>query len=153
MEPCWLSLGLALSLTTGLLVTDASGNPYRGITTSNVFRLRPAQRQEGFPPPAPLPQVRPTGVTTILEDKRALLRVSYPARPPEPAREVSCILTVGQREGPIEVLAIDEKAGSIKINNSGTVMVLTLAGDSPRPHGRPPAVPPLVPIQPNVSRE
>ena len=53
--------------------------------------------------------------------------------PPEPAKELSCILTVGQREGPIEVLEIDERAGSVTVNNSGTVQVLTLQQDSPRP--------------------
>jgi hypothetical protein len=75
--------------------------------------------------------VIPVGITTF-GDKRALLKVKFPARPPEPAREVSCILTVGQREGPIEVLEIDESAGSVRINNSGTEMVLTLAQDGPR---------------------
>ena len=74
----------------------------------------------------------PVGITTILGDKRVLLRVKFPAQPPEPAREASCILTVGQREGPIEVLKIDEIAGSVEINNSGAVMVLTLARDGPK---------------------
>ncbi len=36
------------------------------------------------------------------------------------------------KEGPIEVLKIDETAGSVEINNSGTVMVVTLAQDGPK---------------------
>jgi hypothetical protein len=95
----------------------------------------------------------PVGITTILHDKRALLKVYFPARPPEPAKEVSCILTPGQREGPIEVLAIDETTGSVKVNNSGTEMVLNLARDGPRhedtppPGAPPPPAPPPRPIQ------
>jgi hypothetical protein len=69
----------------------------------------------------------------MLGDRRALLKVSLPALPPEPAKEFSCILTVGQREGPVEVLEIDERAGSVRVNNSGTVAVLTLEQEGPRP--------------------
>jgi hypothetical protein len=100
-----------------------------------------------------LPKVTPVGITTIL-GKRVLLKVQFLSQPPEPAKEVSCILTPGQREGPIEVLAIDETTGSIKVNNSGTEMVLNLDRDGPRqqsaapPAGAspPPGLPPR-PIQ------
>ena len=40
-------------------------------------------------------------------------------------------MSEGQRAGPIEVLQINEKAGSVKVNNSGTVMVLTFEKDGP----------------------
>jgi hypothetical protein len=87
-------------------------------------------------------------------DKRALLKVYLPANPPEPAKEVSCILAVGQREGPIEVLEIDEVAGTVKVNNSDTVsnshavMVLTFEKESPRPQPPPlpRGLPPLPPL-------
>jgi hypothetical protein len=131
--PARLLSGLALSLSATLLVTDAPGNPYLVIAGRNVFALQPPQPKGPAQQPAPLPKVMTVGITTILLDKRVLLRVCFPPRLPEPAKEVSCILAVGQREGPIEVLAIDETAGSVKINNSGTIMVLTLDRDSPRP--------------------
>jgi hypothetical protein len=38
-------------------------------------------------------------------------------------------LTVGQREGEIEVLDIDEKAGSVKVSNSGAILTLTFEKD------------------------
>ena len=60
------------------------------------------------------------GITTILQEKRALLKVEFPAQPSEPAKELSCIVAVGQRVGPIEILAIDETAGTVRVNNSGT---------------------------------
>lgn len=134
---------LGLSLGAKALVAETSGNPYLGIAGSNVFRLKPPQRQGTDLPPAPLPRAKAVGITTILRAKLALLKVYLPAIPPEPAKEFSCILTVGQREGPIEVLEIDEMAGSVKVNNSGTVMMLTLEKGSPRPQN-----PPLLPEPP-----
>ena len=136
-----------LSLSASLLVTETSGNPYLVITGRNVFDLRPQQTPVPTVPEVLLPKVTPLGITTILPGKRVLLKVYFPSRPPEPAKEVSCILTVGQREGPIEVLAIDETAASVKVNNSGTIMVLTLDRDSPRPQPSPlPPGPPPRPI-------
>jgi hypothetical protein len=128
----WLWSSLVLCLGATALVADTPEHAYAGIAVGNVFRLRPPPRQEAGAPPAPLPGVTPVGVTTILGDKRVLLKVHIPARPPEPVKELSCILTVGQRVGPIEILEIDETAGSVKVNNSGTVVVLTLAKDGPR---------------------
>ena len=128
----WLLSGLLLSLSTRLLMAAPAGSPFQVITERNVFALRPAPPWGTDLPPAPLPKVVPVGITTIVGLKQALLRVCMPARPPEPAKEVSCILTVGQREGPIEVLAIDEATGSIEVNNSGTIIVLSLDRDSPR---------------------
>jgi hypothetical protein len=128
----WLWSSLVFCLGATALIADTPRHAYVGIAVGNVFRLRPPPRQEAGTPPAPLPGVTPVGITTILGDKRVLLKLRFPARPPEPAKEASCILTVGQREGPIEVLEIDETAGSVKVNNSGTVVVLTLAKDGPR---------------------
>jgi hypothetical protein len=117
------------------LVAQTSGSPYLRIAARNVFGLVPAKRLATDLPPAPLTRVRIVGITTMLGDKRALLKVYLPAIPPEPAKEVSCILTTGQREGPIEVLEIDERVGSVTVNNAGTVMVLGLQQDGPRPQG------------------
>lgn len=144
----WLLSALVLCLGATALVADTPGHAYAVIPDGNVFGLRPPPRQEAATPPAPLPGVTPVGITTILGDKRVLLKVRLPARPPEPAKEASCILTVGQREGPIEVLEIDETAGSVKVNNSGTVMVLTLGKDGPRQSTVPLAPgPPPPPVQ------
>jgi len=129
--PTWLLVALGLSLGANALVAETSGNPYLGIAGSNVFRLKPPHPPGTDLPPPPLPRVKAVGITTILGDKLALLKVRLPAMPPQPAQEVSCILTVGQREGPVKVLEIDELAGGVKVNNSGTVMVLRLERDSP----------------------
>jgi hypothetical protein len=144
--PSWLLVALGLSLSTPALVAETAGHPYLGIAGSNVFRLKAPQ-----PPPPPLQSVPLTraklvGITT-LGDKRALLKVYLPANPPEPAKEISCILAAGQRDGPIEVLEIDEVAGTVKVNNSDTVMVLTFEKESPRPQtlALPRDLPPMSP--------
>jgi hypothetical protein len=121
----------------------ASAN-YDSIVARNVFALKPPPQapdpELNKPPP---PKITPTGITTILGNKRALFKVQMPARPPEPAKEQAFILTEGQREGQIEVLEIDEKAGSIKFNNFGTIVTLTLDKDGAKlPNTPAPAVPP-----------
>jgi hypothetical protein len=136
----------ALISTVGIVFTCATAwaitadNPYQGIVDRNVFGLRappppPDPNEVNKPQP---PKITPTGLTTILGNKRVLFKVQQPARPPEPAKEQSFIMTEGQREGQIEVLEIDEKAGSIKFNNYGTVVTLTLEKDGPKQSNTPP---------------
>src|SRR6266404_578456 len=127
-----------LAICTGALGVSAD-NVYRGIIDRNVFGLKspppPADPEANKPPP---PKIIPTGITTILGGKRALFKVQMPAHPPEPAKEQSFIMTEGQREGQIEVLEIDEKAGSIKLNDYGTVVTLSLEKDGAKPQPGPP---------------
>jgi hypothetical protein len=119
-----------LSMGTKGLVAEVAANPYQGIVERNVFALKPPPRPEdALPPPQPPPKITLTGITTILGNKRALLKQQVPAKPPAPAREESYILTEGQREGDVEVLAIDEEAGTVKVNNHGTVQELSFDKD------------------------
>jgi hypothetical protein len=132
------------------IVPDVSSSQYQGISERNVFGLRPPPTQPSpTNTPVALPKIVLTGITTILDSKRALMKVA-PAngKQVEPGKELSLILTEGQREGEIEVLQIDEKAGSVKVNNSGTVMVLTFEKDGAKlPATAPvPGIPGTVPI-------
>ncbi len=120
--------GLALCMAVGAVTTESGDNPYQTIVDRNVFALKP-------PPPPPNPEDNKpppskntlTGITTILCRKLALMKTPPPpAKPGEQAKtEGSYILAPGQREGEIEVLEIDEIAGSVKVNNGGTVETLT----------------------------
>src|SRR5207249_3040854 len=83
---------------------------------------------EGVKRPDP-PKITLTGITDILGKKQALMNVAMPAKPPEPAKQQSFIIAMGQRDGDIEVLDIDEKIGSVKLNNFGTEMLLTMEKD------------------------
>ena len=111
--------GLALCTPGNAVIGDATGNLYQGIVDRNVFGLKPPP-----PPPdpestePPPPKVFLTGITTILGSKRALLKMTPPAKPGEPAREQSFTLREGQRDGDIEVLEINEKVGAVKIKGS-----------------------------------
>ena len=138
--PAWLWLPLAFRLGATALVADVSAGPYQAITSRNVFGLTAARIEPPQPQRAPLPKVDLVGISTF-GDKRALLNVHLPANPPEPARLIACILKVGQREGPITVLEIDEVAGSVKVDNSGTVMTVVF-GRTPSPRS-PPDLPSL----------
>ena len=144
-----LSSTLVLGATARATVADTSLSPYQGIAASNVFRLNPLGVSLPDPPAAPLPRVTLAGITTFSDRRIALLKVRMPASPGQQAREVSCILSEGQRAGPIEVLQINEKAGSVKVNNSGTVIVLTFEKDGPVLRNIPlPPAPPPVPFEP-----
>jgi hypothetical protein len=115
-----------------------TGNPYQGIVDRNVFGLKP--------PPLPgkpeekkadLPPITLTGITTILGNKRALMTMQAPGKPPQ-----SFIVPEGQREGDLEVLEIDEKAGTVKLNQSGTTVTLSFEKNGPKlPASVPAALP------------
>ncbi len=133
---------------------DASGSPYQSVVERNVFGLKP-------PPPPPDPEANKPpppkmflqGITTFGGTKRALLKTQMPAKPGEPPKgEQSFVLAEGQREGDIEVLEIDAKGGTVKVNDFGTITTLDfehngiktvaaapVAGAAPRPAGGLPA--------------
>jgi hypothetical protein len=135
--------GLALCTTGNAVGGDSPGNPYQGIVDRNVFGLKPPP-----PPPdpestkPPPPKVFLTGITTILGNKRALLKMTPPAKPGEPAKEQSFTLAEGQREGDIEVLEINEKAGTVKVNNYGTITSLDFENNGVKVAGGPPPAAP-----------
>ena len=132
------------------LAVQASGSPYQGIVDRNVFGLKPP------PPPTPPedqnkvppPNIKLQGITTLLGNKRALMKVMMPAKPGVKAEEQSFILAQGQRDGDIEVLEIDDKAGTVKVNNFGTITNLSfknngvVIANSPPPTPGMPGAPP-----------
>jgi len=104
-------------------------NTYQQIPERNVFGLKAAPVIQP-PTNAPnIPKLIPQGVTTILGNRLAIFKAQYTAKPPDAAKEVTMMLAEGQSEGGIEVLQIDANSGSIKFNNQGTVMLLTLDKD------------------------
>jgi hypothetical protein len=115
------------------ITTETTENPYQSIVDRNVFSLKPP------PPPAdttsekkaPALKITLTGITTILGNKRVLMKTAPPpAKPGEsPKTDQSYILTEGQREGEIEVIEINDKAGSVKVNNAGIEQTLTFEKD------------------------
>ncbi len=138
-----LAGGLAASGPVGAVPADPADSPYQTIVDRNVFSLKP-------PPPPPSaednkPQavkITLTGITTILGNKRVLMKSpAPPGKPGEPAKpELSYILTEGQREGDIEVIEIDDKGGNVKLKNAGTIVTLNIDKDGPKLPSTPPPV-------------
>ncbi len=124
-------------------VPERSPNDYEEIPRQNIFRLKaPDPPPKTEPEQPPRPKVILTGITTILENKRALMKVEpLPGKPGQDTKERSLILTEGQRDGDVEVLQIDDKAGAVKINHAGEVMTLTFDKDGPKLPNSPASAP------------
>jgi hypothetical protein len=144
----------ALCAAANAVTADSSGSPYQSVVERNVFGLKP-------PPPPPDPEANKPpppkmflqGITTFGGIKRALLKTQMPAKPGEPPKgEQSFVLAEGQRDGDIEVLEIDAKGGTVKVNDFGTIATLDfehngiktvtaapVAGAAPHPVGGFPA--------------
>src|SRR5262249_475322 len=138
--------GLAFCAATNAVTTDNADNPYQNIVDRNVFSLKPpptpADPAETSKPTAL--KITLTGITTILGTKPVLMTTAAPQPKPGEATktEQSYILTEGQRDGEIEVLEIDEKVGSVKVKNAGTLQTLTFEKDGAKlPATVAPAVP------------
>lgn len=131
--------GLALCMAANAVTSDSSGTPYQGIVERNVFGLKapppPPDPEANKPPP---PKILLQGITTILGNKRALFKVAMPPKAGEPAKgEQSFILVEGQRDGDIEVLEIDAVAGTVKVNNYGTITSLNFKDNGITPPAAP----------------
>jgi hypothetical protein len=131
-----------LSAPVRAIVRDAEPHAYESIPARNIFGLKPVEQAQVTNPPPVLPRLILTGITTILGNKRVLMKALPPAGSHGSTnKEESLILTEGQREGAVEVLAIDEKAGRVRVNNSGTEMTLTFEKDGVKLASTPPPAP------------
>jgi hypothetical protein len=163
----WMAGSLAFCMGAQAVTSENTENPYQSIVDRNVFSLKPAPAPVD-PAEANKPQtlkITLTGITTILGNKRVLMKTAPPQGKPgeAPKTEQSYILTEGQREGDIEVIEINEKLGSVKVSNGGAVQTLTFEKDgaklpatpAPAAPGAPPpngAVPiPGLPVRPGVA--
>lgn len=137
----------ALVLAAGLCAGLAQGktNPYLSISERNPFALKdpppPAPPpQEQPPPPPPAATIKLTGITTILSKTKALLEITEPGEkaPFKP------IMEVGDKQGAIELLAIDVDKGEVRIRNGDSETnvafeVASLAPETPPPPPNPAA--------------
>lgn len=125
---------LLIAASVFAMAPNRAFNDYDGIVSRNLFNLREPLTK--IPEPitnAPPMNLNLTGITTMLGYKLAMLRTHPPPKPGTPPTDQTLTLTEGQREGDIEVLQIDEKAGRVKVNNGGTIMTLTFEKDGLKP--------------------
>jgi len=135
-------VGVAFATGVQAVVPGSTGQNYNAIAQRNLFGLKePPPRQEPPPTPPPaLPKVILTGLTDILGFQVAFLKVQYPAKPGEPAKEQSLTLKEGERDGDIEVVDIDLRAETVQVKNSGTLMPVTFDKLPPTPAPAPATV-------------
>jgi len=149
MTPIKCVVLAAMAVTCGSVVSslwaDARPNPYSSIADRNPFGIKPPPPPPVVTPPevvAPQAKVVLTGVTSMFGPPRALLEIteSEPGKGPVVSKR---ILREGDRDGSIEVLAIDVGNTSVRIRN-GTVetnIVFAEAKTGPTGPGTPGAFP------------
>ena len=118
-----LVAGLVLSTSARGGPGNSPGNPYNGIVDRNLFALKPPPVSRlPEPPKPPKPTVHVDGIMSILGRKQVLGKVLVP-----PNQIKSFMLSEGERLDEVEVLAIDEKGGSVKFNIRGDEQVVSLS--------------------------
>ena len=129
-----LASGLVLGTSGWGVTTDAPGNPYQSIVERNIFALKPApspeDKDKASPKVSPAP-IELQGITSMFGRQQVLFSAAMPgSKPGEPPKKTPMVLSVGEREGEIEVLEINEAEGTVKFNNHGTEEIKDLAKDS-----------------------
>jgi hypothetical protein len=134
-------------VVNGLAATTPT--PYRNIIERNIFALKP-------PPPAPAavepekprPKIILTGITTILGDKRVLMKVApTPGAPGDSPKEQLYILAEGQEAAGIRVLEVSITENIVKLSNGGVIELLKLDETPWRPPPPPPLPPAVLPVK------
>jgi len=75
-------------------------------------------------PEPPLPKITLTGITTVTGVARALLKMPPLSGSAGPAGERFFNLRLGERDGDLEVLEINEKSGTVVVAYSGRMLTL-----------------------------
>jgi hypothetical protein len=121
-------LASGLVLNAGARADDGvlPNNPYAPIVVRNVFDLNPPPPADAGQPADPPPKITPNGIMSIFGQLQVLFKVAGTAKPGQPAKDESYILSEGQRQDEIEVIQIDEKNSLVTFNNHGIVQELPL---------------------------
>jgi hypothetical protein len=126
-------LASGLVLNAGARADDGvlPNNPYAPIVVRNVFDLNPPPPADAGQPADPPPKITPNGIMSIFGQLQVLFKVAGTAKPGQPAKDESYILSEGQRQDEIEVIQIDEKNSLVTFNNHGIVQELPLVKANP----------------------
>lgn len=156
MAACLIGAAALVIPATGFC--SGTADAYQGIVARNVFdvhELPPAPPPDPMANRPPPPNIKLQGLTDILGRKMVIMKVQLPGgKPGQGGKDEAFTLTEGQRQGEIEVLAIDVAAGTVKVNNYGVITNLSLeengeklaAGPvAPPPNAAPGIHPPTIP--------
>jgi hypothetical protein len=133
-----VALGVAsvigVTLSAAAINTDGQLNPYTAIVDRNVFNLRPP------PPPqtnvvdtTPASKITLLGIVCGPGPKQVMFKTAVGT----PPKEMSYALAEGERAGDVEVVEINEIAGTVRLKNKNDDQNLSLEKDSLKPTGGP----------------
>jgi hypothetical protein len=122
-----LASGLVLNAGARAGDTVLPNNPYAPIIVRNVFGLNPPLANDVTTQVDPPSKITPNGIMSIFGRLQVLFKVAGTAKPGQPAKDESYILSEGQRQDEIEVVHIDERTSLVTFNNHGTVQEIALA--------------------------
>jgi len=108
---------------------SASSSRYDLIPRRNVFKLKePPQPEPVAPTNPPLAKVNLVGISSM-NRKLAFLKLAGASKPGNASVEQSLMLGEGQRDGDIEVLEINERAGLVRIKQGAETLDLSFEKD------------------------
>jgi len=148
LRRCFILGLLAAVWFSGQTLLALDEAPYAPIVTRNVFGLVPIPTNnpaDAAPPAPPPPKITPNGIMTLFGKLQVLFKVAGVAKPGQPAKEESYVMSEGDRQDEIEVQRIDGKAGIIRFNNHGVVQELALVAGAASGGGAAPAAPGFIP--------
>lgn len=108
---------------------DPAEKPYASIVARNMFGLLPIPPPDTNPAAAPVdppPKIMLNGIMTVFGKDQALFKVEVKQPKQGQPKEVSYVLSEGEREDNIEVTKIDLPNRLVTFNNHGTVQEVTL---------------------------
>jgi hypothetical protein len=131
----WASLVVAILICAN--AAWAQTNPFEAILTRNVFGLVPIP-PAAKPPDPPLPKITLTGITTVTGVARALLKMAPLPGAAGAGGDRFFNLKLGERDGDLEVLEINEKSGTVVVAYTGRT--LTLGFEAEKTNSPPPPI-------------
>jgi hypothetical protein len=142
-----LAGGLFLHAQSHALTSEAGSNPYANIVDRNVFGLRPPPPPTAVAPPeTPAPNITLQGIVSIpFGKKQVLFKTMMPGAAGQPPKEMSLAMSEGERMGEVEVLEINEAAGTIRFRNHGKEQLKDLSKDGVKAPAGPVAAAPGLP--------
>jgi hypothetical protein len=155
-----LAGGVLLHSHARAVTSEPGANPYANIVDRNVFGLRPPPPPTAVAPPKSVaPNITLQGIISGFGKKQVLFKTMMPGAAGQPPKETSLVMAEGERMAEVEVLEINETAGTIRFRNHGEEQLKDLSKDGVKaPSGPAPTAPgvagvppPAVPALPNAA--
>jgi hypothetical protein len=141
----WAAVLLVMASVQGALIAapaSTNDNPYLVIANRNAFNVQPPPPPPVDDPPAPpAVDIKFTGVSTVLSDKRAMLMIFESGK----VGPKFHTLAEGEKVGDLEVVSIDTEIPRVRIRLRGENMALTFETHGAKKIAAPTPPPPQAP--------